>query len=126
MVKRIISPRHYVERKEKRIEFDLIGDESSGCTFPADDWFNPVFERGNDAARKNYEMCVNLVGIRYYGPFERTYDFSYMSDAVAECECGKQIVLFDQYMGASQCPYCGKWHNMFGQTLIPPECWEDQ
>ena len=35
------------------------------------------------------------------------------------------VELWDQYYGACQCPECGKWYNLFGQSLLPPDCWEE-
>ena len=43
--------------------------------------------------------------------------------AEGTCECGKEIRVEEDYLGACQCPYCGRWHNMFGQELLPPGRW---
>lgn len=40
-----------------------------------------------------------------------------------KCECGKVIELWNEYLGASECEYCGRWHNLFGQLLNNPETW---
>lgn len=41
------------------------------------------------------------------------------------CECGQEILLVSDYMGACNCPNCGRWYNLFGQELLPPEQWEE-
>ena len=41
------------------------------------------------------------------------------------CECGKTNRLEEDHLGACQCPYCGRWHNLFGEELEPPEKWYD-
>lgn len=40
------------------------------------------------------------------------------------CSCGREVFLWDQYQGACECE-CGKWYNLFGQELVPPEYWHD-
>lgn len=46
----------------------------------------------------------------------------YVENAVAICECGKEITLnYD----AEECPYCGRLHNLFGQELLPRRYWEE-
>ena len=44
---------------------------------------------------------------------------------IGKCECGNEVMLMDQHMGAAECPECGQWYNLFGQKLKPPEDWED-
>ena len=44
-------------------------------------------------------------------------------ETTARCECGKVIELYDQYLGASECPHCGRWHNLFGELLNDPSTW---
>ena len=48
-----------------------------------------------------------------------------MENAKALCSCGEIIELYDGYMGSCECPNCGQWYNMFGQTLIKPQYWEE-
>jgi len=125
MVRRILSERKAVTDREKRIEFDLRGHEGAGATFAADDSWNVVFDpRYEEAQRNTYEYCASHPN-EYDGPFRRVIEHTRVEDAVAECECGKRIELWDQYLGASECPCCGRWHNLFGQTLVDPKYWED-
>ena len=37
---------------------------------------------------------------------------------------GNLLELWDQYYGACRCPKCGKWYNLFGQSLLSPDYWE--
>lgn len=41
------------------------------------------------------------------------------------CHCGHRIELYNEYLGACECPYCGQWWNIFGQELKPVEQWKD-
>ena len=50
----------------------------------------------------------------------------YVEPAIMRCEnCGTEFDLTDEYYGACQCPECGQWYNLFGQTLLPPDEWEE-
>lgn len=40
-----------------------------------------------------------------------------------ECECGETVTLYNQYLGACECPKCGRWYNIWGQELNPPHTW---
>lgn len=125
MVKRILSPRKTVTEREKRIEFDLR-DGDGGATFAAgDDWsvrFDPEWE---DCQKATWEECLTRPE-KYAGPFRRIIERTAVKNATAVCECGNKIELRDQYLGASACPFCGTWHNLFGQTLLEPEYWEGE
>lgn len=70
----------------------------------------------------NYLMCKEK-----YGEGEVVkYQWDYFDPAIAECACGKQIALENEYLGACQCPKCGQWYNLFGQELVDPEYWNDE
>ena len=49
---------------------------------------------------------------------------SYTEPGHGTCICGAEVDLYDQYFGACQCPGCGRWYNIFGQELLPPNQWE--
>lgn len=80
----------------------------------------------NDGALKNYNWCLEH-------PEKFTSDSghivkheqNYTESAIGRCVCGTEFPLEDQYMGACQCPKCKQWYNLFGQSLIDPEYWED-
>ena len=39
----------------------------------------------------------------------------------------EKIEMYNAYMGACECPCCGQWYNLFGQSLIDPKYWyEDE
>ena len=126
MVKKILSQRKVVVIRERRIEFDLKECEGAGATFPADDnWrvrFTPCHEKSQ---RETYEYCASHPEA-YAGPFQRVLERRSVENAVAICECGCKIELWDQYQGASACSGCGRWHNLFGQTLLEPRFWQEE
>lgn len=122
---KIISERKRVKHIEHRREFQTIGEpDGCGFSFPCDKEGNLKTDdiHYNDW-KKNYDLCMDNPdkfidkGI--------TEDIFYMENAKALCICGKEIELYDEYMGACECPYCGRWYNLFGQELINPEHWED-
>ncbi len=123
---KITSERHAVTERVNKIEFDYK-DGNGGYSFDAkaDDPtvpdFNPEFY---EIQKENYEKC--LTDPDYSGPHYRTQAYTYTENAKGICECGEEIELYDQYMGASECPFCGKWHNLFGQQLINPQYWESE
>jgi hypothetical protein len=41
------------------------------------------------------------------------------------CTCGTEVVLIDEYQGATSCHKCKQWYNIFGQALRPPAEWQD-
>lgn len=102
--------------------YELVFDDgkNNGFGFPCD-------ENGDlnltEEQRKNYEFAMN-----HPEKFERynevvMFTGEYKEDASGICECGERIELFDEYMGACECPYCGLWYNMFGQELKHPDEW---
>ena len=120
--------KNYVPRSnhiETEYSLEFFRDRNGGCAFPCDENGN-LLPFACEAAKKNYEYCMNH-------PEEYTYSFnrvrkeSYrVSDpAHGTCECGEEVYLYNQYMGACECPNCGRWYNLFGQELIRPEYWED-
>lgn len=77
------------------------------------------------AGRKNYEWCIsNPQEFEYFAVVDKNIR-RYHENASGVCSCGNRIELWDQYMGACECPHCGKWYNLFGQELNHPDTWKD-
>ena len=113
------------ERK-KEISYDLIfyyNEERGGFGFPCDQAGNLLPFRF-DAARENYEYC--MAHPEEFETFAEVRKFvsRYTEPAHGTCTCGSEVTLYDQYCGACQCEKCGRWYNLFGQELLPPEQWE--
>lgn len=124
MVKKIISERHIVTEQYNVIEFDHK-DGDGGYSFPTDENGNVKFDSKYKADRKkSYEFA--MISSDYLGPFYRTKRHIFTENAKAICECGSDIELWNQYHGACKCERCGRWHNLFGQTLVNPEFWENE
>ena len=117
----ILEESKMVEEVEYRREFESTVWIDSGFTFPVDETTKEVIL--TDANRANYERCVKDPK-RYLdrGIVKRTR--SYRQPALVQCECGEKFRLYNTYMGASQCPDCGRWYNLFGQELVEPSEWE--
>ena len=56
----------------------------------------------------------------------REYDNDYHEPDRGICVCGAEVYLDrdNSYLAAVQCPKCGKWYNLFGQELLPPDEWD--
>lgn len=117
----IIKPRSTKEIVEHSIEF--TNDEGAGFRFDADERGNVILE--NDCQRESYEQAIaNPEEYKQYN--EHTVRrFIITEPAVGRCRCGEKVTLESRYYGACQCGRCGQWYNVFGQELVPPECWEE-
>lgn len=115
------------ERKEI-ISYGLrfFYDTSGGFEFPCDE-NGKVLDNLNSAAKENYEWCMKNPQ-KFKGGFNevKKYVTRYreLDTGVCDC-CGETFELYNEYMGACECPKCGQWYNLFGQKLNPPETWSD-
>ena len=66
-----------------------------------------------DIANPNLKHCINK------------YSQSYTENALFRCDCGEEFELYNQYLGATECPNCHQWYNLFSQHLNNPETWRD-
>lgn len=107
------------------IHYDLVFyyEDDGGYAFPCDAAGN-VFPLEYECARKNLEHC--LAHPEEFATYNevRKWESHYREPAHGTCSCGQEVELYDQYYGACQCPKCGQWYNLFGQSLVPPEQWE--
>lgn len=118
---KIIKNSHWEVIQEYRREFIRIDDPGAGFSFSVIDG-KPVFLC--DAAERNYLYAQEHPEIyRDLGVIPVRHTTWINSEAI--CECGRKIELVGNYMGASECPYCGRWHNLFGQELNPPRLWAE-
>jgi hypothetical protein len=74
-------------------------------------------------AKANYEACLKDERLSE-GEFE-VREWTYMEPAVGKCICGKEVVLEGFYEGATRCE-CGRWYNVFGQSLLDPKYWDER
>ena len=120
MLKNIV-PRERKTIVEYSIDFDL--DENSGFTFPCDAEGN-LLDPDNDCMMRNYRNCMEHPEkfVRWNKLVRRHR--TYTEPAHGTCVCGREVELYDQYYGACSCE-CGRWYNLFGQELLPPEQWQD-
>lgn len=115
-----------IERKEEtfyRRDFQRIGEpDGCGFSFESDRYGNLTgrIEAQNENFRfvqSHPEMFRDLGAV--------LHRCSYTEPAHGTCECGEEVFLFDQYMGACECHGCGRWYNLFGYELLPPDDWEE-
>lgn len=105
---------------DRYVEFKYKDDPSAGFVFPAKANGEPDLEKMCPEAIENYRHC--LMDGRLTGPELVVDKRTYMNPAVGLCTCGKEVVLEGGYEGATQCE-CGRWYNLFGQSLIDPKYW---
>ena len=108
------------------VRYELAFDDGygNGYGFPCD--ANGVVDGGltSDALR-NLEYCR-----QHPEAFKRANEvieirLQYKEEDRGTCRCGETVYLHDQHQAACQCPKCGRWYNLFGQELLPPEMWEE-
>lgn len=118
---KIIIPRRKVVETTLYREFISRKNSDSGYVFEYKDG-EPILN--NPYAKSNFRRCQEHPEL-YIDKGVQLREFEYIEPATAICECGKEIVLSDDYCGASECPYCGRWHNIYGQALRHPDEWEE-
>lgn len=108
------------------VSYELAFDDgrNNGFGFPCDE-NGKLLEGLTPEAIANYNRCKE-----HPERFERfnkivRHEHRVRDNAHGTCSCGEEIELWDQYMGACECPKCGQWYNLFGQELLPPENWEE-
>lgn len=118
------TPRESREVTEYRVEFYY--DANSGMSYPCDEHGNILRDQMAAAAISNYEDDLRHPE-RYPYCFNAVHKFTHRVSEPAKgtCHCGERIELYSQYMGACECPKCGRWYNIFGQELNPPKTWRD-
>lgn len=119
----IIKERTPVTVTDYRIEFHYKDDPEAGYSFPANKDRTPALDKMSKDAMANYESC--LTDNRFTGAEFITNTRSYTEPAVGRCSCGSEVILASSYMGAVQCN-CGKWYNVFGQSLKDPKYWKEE
>lgn len=124
---KIIKPRTTHTEVEYRIEF--TDDDGCGYSFPTDLSGKIIYDEDPEIAKAqrdnyNYAMSHKEQYTQQYNEFV-TRKYTVTDNAVGRCVCGEEVELYDQYQGACSCPKCGQWYNMFGQSLVDPEYWED-
>jgi hypothetical protein len=119
---KIIKERTPSTITEYYIEFYYKDDPDSGFCFPANRDGTPAFDKMPPEAIENYNLC--LKDERLTEPELRKETLSYIEPAVGRCICGAEVVLDSDYAGAVRCE-CGRWYNLFGQSLRDPKYWEE-
>ena len=116
------TPSKIVTSTEYSIEF--IRKDTSGFSFPCDS--TGKLHELNPEAQKNYEWCLGHPE-EFDVKFNKvkTYTWRYRENPSGTCTCGHTIELFNELYGACECPHCGRWWNMSGQELLPPNQWDE-
>lgn len=108
-----------------RTWFELCFDDghNNGLGFPCEEDGTPLID--NPAAQRNYEWALLHPEkfVRFNKVVRHTQE--YRENPRGTCHCGEEIELWNEYLGACECPNCGRWYNLFGQELNRPETWAD-
>lgn len=117
--------KNYVEETEVSREYYREFTYLDGCggfSFPCDRDGKPA-EDMNECAKANYAWAMaHPEQFSEYNEFR--VEVNRFTRRHGTCSCGTEVDLWDQYYGACQCPKCGQWYNLFGQSLVSPEYWE--
>ena len=118
----MIKERTPVTIAEYYIDFCYKDDPDAGYCFPANNDGTPALDQMCPEAIANYKSCLtdNRLTEAEFRKEVRTYT----DPAVGKCSCGCEVVLDSDYYGAVQCE-CGRWYNLFGQSLKDPKYWEE-
>ncbi len=116
-----------IEQRERVIEtcrsLDFYKDDEICAGYDTEDGVTPIFQVPE--AEKIWNSLLEQVkNGELTGPVVNEFQRIYTKPAVGRCECGAEVELRNQYMGACECSGCGRWYNLFGQELLPPEQWE--
>lgn len=109
--------------KEVTYELLFYFDSDSWYGFPCDKDGNILENHMTDSARINYQWCIEHPEKFQTFKCVKKYEHIYREPNKGKCSCGEMIELYDEYMGACECPRCGKWYNLSGQELLPPSEW---
>ena len=111
---------------QEQIWYELTFDDGrgNGFVFPCDE-NGAIPEDLNEAAKRNCAWCIEHPERfeRFNKVIKRTSHYRENNSGV--CECGETIELWNEYLGACECPNCGRWYNLFGQELNPPDTWRE-
>ena len=113
--------------EEVSYELCFYHEPGGGSAFPCDENGNVLFDKMEEPAVRNYNRCLELGAGHFPVAFKEVEREvrRWREPNSGICECGKRIELFNEYLGASECPYCGRWHNLFGELLNDPRTWRD-
>ena len=121
---KIIKEREVKNSIVYSLNFDYKEDSNSGFSFPCDKNGYILRSEMTQTAIDNYHKCLKNINLTL--PYVTSRKIRWVEPAVGKCYCGHEVILENQYMGACQCSRCGQWYNVFGQTLLSPELWEDE
>jgi len=109
-----------------RIDYEVVFDDGrgNGFGFPCDEEGH-LLGGLHPQAIINYQDCMAHPEkfVRWNKIVE--YPTSYTEPASGVCVCGQTVELWDSYLGACECPGCGRWYNLFGQELNHPRMWRE-
>ena len=109
---------------EPLVWYELTFDDGrgNGCVFPCNEQ-GELLPDMNDGAKENYKFCMaHPEKFKRFNKVVRCEQRA-KNNATGTCACGQSIELYNQFMGACECPNCGRWYNLFGQELDPPGTW---
>lgn len=102
---------------------DFTDEYGDGFSFPCDA-AGELLPGLTQCARENYAHCLAHKDDFVVNGFV-AHKRRIKENASGTCICGNHVELWNEYNGACECEQCGRWYNLFGQELLPPELWED-
>lgn len=111
-------PAHLEETREKFLEF--LNEDGCGYSFDLDENDRPILQ--TEAAKTSWELCQKAYP---NGGRKKVWTNRFRVPAKGTCQCGFDITLCGDYYGATECDRCGRWYNVWGEEILPPEMWEE-
>ena len=119
--------KNLVNRESKKVvkySLEFTDGHGSGFSFPCNRNGDVFTAEMSECARENLQFCLeHPEKFEVWNEVER-WEHTYTEPAHGICTCGAEVYLYDEYYGACECENCGRWYNMFGQELLPPDQWE--
>ena len=111
-----------------KTDYRLCFDDgcNNGFGFPCDKDGNLLqSEMENPAAWENYRYCLSNPEKFFRFNKVVSCEHSWRENNTGTCHCGEPMELYNEYLGACECPKCGRWYNIWGQELNNPSTWSD-
>lgn len=120
----IIERSHREEEVWFQRYFEDAKYHDGGVVFPCTETGEQKINEMNNLLLERYSYCLSHKN-EYIdrGVVKRVS--SYRVPNILRCDCGEEFSLDCEWMGAEECPKCGRWYNAGGQELNPPHMWEE-
>jgi hypothetical protein len=97
-------------------------DTGAGFSFECDEKGNVDADSLNEAARENYQKCIDGTNDVLDKGVLR-YENNWTEYPIGKCACGEEIEMYEHGACGIDCEKCGRIYNSSGQELAPRSQW---